>query len=155
MSFSKNPDRIHTMLSLEEIYDQCANRLPGHGPRKPMKTLYQELADSLDGSEMPDGYGSGDYLESFEAEIAGLFGKEAGVFMPSGIMAQQAALRVWCEQRHNFTLAMHPTTHLEFAEHSAYTFLHGFKRLQFGAPEFLRDRILTVDDFDALGSPRR
>ena len=140
------------MPDIEEIYDQCTHRLPGHGLRKPMKVIFQELADSLDGSEMPDGYGSGSYLADFEAEIAGLFGKEAGVFMPSGIMAQQAALRVWCEQRNNFNIAMHPTAHLEFAEHGAYTFLHGFKRLQFGAPEFLRERILTVDDFDSLGS---
>jgi threonine aldolase len=136
----------------EEIFAKCTNILPGHGPQRSTKTILLQLADGLDGSEMPDNYGSGDYLEAFENEVAALFGKEAAVFMPSGIMAQQAALRVWCERRRNFNLVMHPTAHLEFAEHAAYTFLHPFKRLQFGAPEFVRDRILTVKDFENLGS---
>jgi threonine aldolase len=117
-----------------------------------MKAAFQNLADSLDGSEELDSYGSGDYLAAFETEIAACFGKEAAVFMPSGIMAQQCALRTWCDRRHNPTLAMHPTAHLEFAEHNAYQFLHSFKRLQFGAPEFLRERMLTVDDFKSLGA---
>jgi threonine aldolase len=140
------------MSKTEEIYNQCPNRLPGHGTRQTMKEIFQALADHLEGSEFLDVYGSGAYLNDFENEIAALFGKEAGVFMPSGIMAQQAALRIWCERRSNFTVAMHPTAHLEFAEHGGYQFLHGLKRLQFGAPEFLRDRMLTVKDFEALGS---
>lgn len=139
------------MSKTEEIYNQCRNRLPGHGPSKPMKAVLHELADTLEGDEMLDSYGSGEFLNDFEKEIAGVFGKEAGVFMPSGIMAQQAALRVWCERSRNFNVAMHPTAHLEFAEHGAYQFLHGLKRLQFGQPEFLRERMLTVEDFESLG----
>ena len=140
------------MAITEEVYDQCSNRLPGHGPRRSMQKILLELADQLEGGETLDVYGSGKYLNDFEAEIAELFGKEAGVFMPSGIMAQQTALRVWCERSGNFILAMHPTVHLEFAEHGAYQFLHPMKRLQFGAPEFLRGRMLNADDFYTLGS---
>jgi threonine aldolase len=140
------------MSNVEEVYNQCENRLPGHGPDKSMKAQLLELAETLEGHEMLDSYGSGEFLNDFEAEIAGAFGKEAGVFMPSGIMAQQAALRVWCERNGNFTVAMHPTAHLEFAEHAAYQFLHGLKRLQFGQPEFLRERMLRIDDFESLGS---
>jgi len=116
-----------------------------------MKEIFQELADALEGDEYLDLYGSGTYIEEFESEIADLFGKEAGVFMPSGTMAQQIALRIWCEKRNNFTVGMHPTAHLESAEHMGYQFLHHIQRLQFGAPEFLRNRLLTAKDFEALG----
>ena len=116
-----------------------------------MQVILRELTDSLDGSENPNMYGSGVFLNEFEAEIAELFGKEAAVFMPSGIVAQQIALRIWCERNRNFNLAMHPTAHLDYAEYGAFQFLHSMKRLQFGAPENLRNRMLTVNDFEKLG----
>jgi len=135
---------------VEEILKQCTNILHGR-PGPTMKAQFQRLADSLVGDEAPDFYGSGSYIESFEAEMAEMFGKEAAVFMPTGTMAQQIALRIWCERRKNFTVAMHPTAHLEWAEHMAYQYLHQIRRLSFGAPEFLRDRLLTVADFESLG----
>jgi threonine aldolase len=97
-----------------------------------------------------DHYGSGACVAAFEAEIAAMFGKQAGVFFPTGTMAQQIALRIWCDRRHNPAVAMHPTAHPEWAEHQGYQFLHRLQRLQFGAPEFLRDRMLTVQDFESL-----
>jgi threonine aldolase len=139
------------MSKVDEVYAQSNNILPGHGPRQPMKTVFQSLGAALEGDELFDRYGEGEYLERFEAEIAELFGKEAGVFMPSGTMAQQIALRIWCEKRNNFTVAMHPTAHLEQAEHLGYQYLHGIKRIQFSAPEFLGNRVLTVADLEKLG----
>lgn len=139
------------MNNIQEVLDQCANVLPGHGSRKSMKEIFLGFADVLEGDEYLDEYGSGTYIASFEAEIAELFGKEAAVFMPSGTMAQQIALRIWCEKRNNFTVAMHPTAHLEDAEHLGYQFLHHIKRLQFGSPESLRSRMLMVKDFETLG----
>jgi threonine aldolase len=94
--------------------------------------------------------GKANIWSSFEAEIANTFGKEAAVFMPSGTMAQQIALRIWCEKRSNFTVAMHPTAHLEIAEHLGYQYLHGIKRIQFAAPEFVGSRILNVKDLQGL-----
>jgi threonine aldolase len=137
--------------NIEEILAQCTNVLPGHGPRRSMKEMFQGLADALTGDEYLDHYGSGSYIAEFEDELAKMFGQETAVFLPSGTMAQQIALRIWCQQRHNFTVAMHPTAHLEWAEHSGYQFLHHIQRLQFGAPEFLRQRILEAQDFDELG----
>ena len=139
------------MLTPAEILSRCTNILPDYRSRRPMKEVLFELAESLEGDEYLDGYGMGSNLADFEAEIAALFGKEAAVFLPTGTMAQQIALRIWCEKRRNFTLAMHPTSHLEFAEHLGYQFLHGMQRLQFGAPEFLRNRMLTMQDFARLG----
>ena len=82
-----------------------------------------------------------------------MFGKEAAVFMPSGTMAQQIALRIWCERSGNLTVAMHPTAHLETAEQSGYQFLHGIRRLQFGGsgPEMIADRLVEAQDFEQLG----
>ena len=135
---------------VEEVLKQCTNILHGR-PGPTMKEQFQGLADSLAGDEDPDFYGSGSYIESFEAEMAERFGKEAAVFMPTGTMAQQIALRIWCERRKNFTVAMHPTAHPEWAEHMAYQYLHHIRRISFGAPEFLRDRLLTLADFETLG----
>jgi len=139
------------MNNADELYARCQNVLPGHRPRRGMKVIFQELADGLDGSETLDNYGEGDYLAAFEAEVAEIFGKPAGVFLPSGTMAQQIALRVWCEHSNNFTLAMHPTAHPETAEQFGYLFLHGLQRLPFGAPESLGNRMLTLKDFQSLG----
>ncbi len=138
------------MTKVEDVFAKCSNVLPGHGARRSMKTIFQALADGLQGNEYPDQYGEGDYVASFEAEIATLFGKEAAVFMPSGTMAQQIALRIWCERRRNFTVAMHPTSHLEQAEHLGYQYLHQIKRIQFSAPEFLGSRLWDVRDLERL-----
>lgn len=135
----------------EEVLAQCTNVLPGHGPRRPMKEIFQSMVDGLRGDEYSDRYGEGEYIAGFEAEIAELFGKESAVFMPSGTMAQQIALRIWCEKRNNFTVAMHPTAHLEQAEHLGYQYLHQIRRIQFAAPEFLGNRLLNAQDLDKLG----
>lgn len=142
---------MRTMDKTAEIYQRCTNVLPGHGPNQPMKTTFQNLAAGLQGDEYSDRYGEGAYVGGFEAEIAELFGKESAVFMPSGTMAQQIALRIWCEKRNNFTVAMHPTAHPETAEYLGYQYLHQIKRIPFGAPEFLGSRILTVQDLEGLG----
>lgn len=140
------------MSAAMEVYQQCTNVLPGHGPQRTAKEIFQELANSMGEAEKLDMYGSGALIDEFEHEVADLFGKEAAVFMPSGIMAQQIALRIWCEQMGNFTVAMHPTVHLEWAEHLAYQHVHHIHRQQFGSPEFLRDRLLNVQDFLDLGT---
>lgn len=134
-------------LDLAELLKTCTNPLPGHGPARSTKETLQDIADQLTGDEFPDTYGTDEYLEVFEQKLASLFGKEAAVFMPSGTMAQQIALRVWGDERKNPTVAMHPSSHLEFAEHLGYQYLHGIHRIQFGSPEFVTDRVLTPQDF--------
>ena len=104
----------------------------------------------MDESDDLDRYGSGAYLQAFEAEMAEMFGKETAVFMPSGTMAQQIAVRIWCERRSNFTVAMHPTAHPEAAEHYGYQYLHGIRRLQFEVPEYVGRRTLSAADFQGL-----
>lgn len=139
-------------MPVNEILARCDNVLPGHGPAVSLKERLTAMAAAMDGSEDADVYGAGDTLDAFEAELAERFGKDAAVFMPSGTMAQQIALRIHCERSGRDTIAMHPSAHLEFAEHLGYRFLHGLQRLQFGAPEAVGARTLTADDFAALGA---
>jgi threonine aldolase len=75
-----------------------------------------------------DEYGEGALVDGFEAKVAALLGKPAAVFMPSGIMAQLAAVRVWTEQARLSRFGMHPTSHLanhEEEAHVALLHLHG------------------------------
>jgi threonine aldolase len=138
------------MLTSTELFARCPQRLAGHGSPRSLSATLRAIADSLDDSEMADIYGTGADLRAFEAEVADLLGMPDAVFMPSGTMAQQIALRLWCEHSGRPTVAMHPTSHLETAEHQGYQFLHNIRRLQFGAPEFMAGRLLTLADFVGL-----
>ena len=99
------------MATMQEILAHCTNVLPGHGRSDSAKEAFQRLADALHGDETLDQYGSGEYIAAFEAEVAGMLGKEAGLFFPSGTMAQQIALRIWCDRRGNPTVEVE--VHLE------------------------------------------
>ncbi len=70
-----------------------------------------------------DRYGDGALIGAFEAKVAALLGKEAAVFVPSGTMAQQIALTLWCERASLPRFAMHPTAHPELHEFRAYASL--------------------------------
>lgn len=135
---------------VQSLLEQCDNRIPGHAAPASLKARLTDLASAMGDSDDQDMYGTGAYLGEFEAELAAMFGKEAAVFVPSGTMAQQIALRIWCERSRDFTVAMHPSAHLESAEQLGYQFLHGIKRLQFGVPEALDHRVLEVSDLEAL-----
>ncbi|MEX0943971.1 MAG: beta-eliminating lyase-related protein [Pseudomonadales bacterium] len=146
-----NPKLSEPMpIDSTQLFKAATNPLPGHGPTRSTKETLTDLATQLTGDESPDTYGTGEYLQAFEQKLATLFGKESAVFMPSGTMAQQIALRVWCDENKNPTVAMHPSSHLEFAEHLGYQYLHNLRRIQFGSPEFVADRILEPKDFHDL-----
>jgi threonine aldolase len=138
------------MLTSAELFARCPQRLPGHGSPRSLAETLRSIADSLDANELADVYGAGADLRAFESEVADLLGMPDAVFMPSGTMAQQIALRIWCERSGRSTVAMHPTSHLETAEYLGYQFLHNIRRLQFGAPEFISRRLLTLADFVSL-----
>ena len=135
----------------KEVLKICDYSLYGHYPYNvSMKKNFQELQEYVKDDEYGDNYGAGDYIANFEKQIANLLGKESAVFMPSGTMAQQIALRIWCEKKNNNKVVFHPTAHPEIAEHMGYSFLHNIKRVQFGAPELLSHRLLTLKDFQNI-----
>ncbi len=65
----------------------CSRFLVGHYREgfKPGEAL-RSLAAFAGPDLLPDNYGQGELIESFEREVAELLGKEAAVFMPSGTM---------------------------------------------------------------------
>jgi len=126
----------------------CTRALTGHGPRSPREVL-QELAETTDPDLSPDRYGTGELITEFEAQIAELLGKESAVFVPSGTLAQQIALRVWSERRGNPNIAMHPRNHLDLHEGYAYQRLHGLRGIAVGQ----LDRLLTLDDLQKVAEP--
>ena len=71
---------------------------PNPRDRDPRATLLA-LAERAPSVDEIDHYGEGGLAERLEARIATLLGKEAAVWMPSGTMAQQIALRLHSERR--------------------------------------------------------
>ncbi|MEO7001524.1 MAG: beta-eliminating lyase-related protein, partial [Ktedonobacterales bacterium] len=126
----------------------CDRFLVGHGPVRLRESLAVLAAGVTDDDEI-DTYGQGALIEQFEREIAGLLGKEAAVFMPSGTMAQQIALRIWSDRSGRKTVAFHPTCHLEIHEFKGYELLHGLHGRLVGDAH----RLITLDDLRAVPEP--
>lgn len=120
--FTQRRDRAHRVAS---------RTLTGHGRRTQAEWL-RELADWIElesgGTDpLPDHRGSGPQVTDLEQEVAELLGKPAAVLMPSGIMAQQAALRAWAERSGRDTVGMHLKSHFLVYELDALRELHGLR----------------------------
>lgn len=131
-----------------EVFQRCERRLFGH-PNISMREELLALVESVSIGEQSDNYGSGALIEDFEREIAALLGKEAAVFMPSGTMAQQIALRIWSDRSGRKSVAFHPTCHLEIHEQKGYQLLHGLHGALVGDP----NRLITLADLRARPEP--
>jgi threonine aldolase len=107
------------------------------------------LADRAPGADEIDHYGEGALAQRLEARVASLLGKEAAVWMPSGTMAQQIALRLHAERRGSRQVAFHPCCHLEEDEERAFEELHGLHADLLGAPE----RLIETADLAELEGP--
>ena len=83
-----------------------------------------DLADELD--VRWDSYGARGPVEVLEGRLAELFGRPAA-FFPSGVMAQQSALRVWCDRAGTRRVAMPDLSHLLVHEMDGPRRLHGFE----------------------------
>ncbi|HET7902715.1 MAG TPA: beta-eliminating lyase-related protein [Candidatus Nanopelagicales bacterium] len=121
--------------------------LMGHGDIAPSAWL-AELAAAATEEDL-DRYGDGGEVAALEREVAELLGKDAAVLMPSGIMAQQAALRSWADRASTDAVAVHGLSHLVVHELDALPEMHGL-RLQRLTSE---PRPPTVADLEALAGP--
>ena len=95
--------------------------------------------------EQQDVYGSGELIESFQRDMADMLGKPAAVFLVSGTMAQNIALRIWADRAGNRRVGFHHTSHLQLHEHQAYREVYGLEGALLGDP----DRVVTLDDLKA------
>src|SRR5215470_1137362 len=116
--------------------------------RDPATTLQALLARAPDGLDV-DRYGGGELAERLERRVADLLGKEASVWMPSGTMAQQIALRIHAERAGRSVVAFHPQCHLEAHEEGAYHVLHGLRATLLGG----RERLIETKDVEELREP--
>ncbi|MGA8681991.1 MAG: beta-eliminating lyase-related protein, partial [Acidimicrobiales bacterium] len=119
----------------------CTRFLVGHGDR-PTAELLAEIDPDI---EM-DRYGAGGVVAELEAEVAGVLDKPAAVFLPTGVMAQQATLRVHAERRGRWSFVGHPACHLDWREGRGYQRLHGLTFRQAGE---LRHP-LTLEDLNEV-----
>jgi threonine aldolase len=113
---------------LRAASDACKTTVFWHARRTPAQVL-RAVADAADDLEIDewDVYAEKGPVARLEAEVAELFGKPAAAFFPSGIMAQQAALRVWCDRRGSTRVAIPDVSHLLKHEEDGPRRLHGFE----------------------------
>jgi len=64
-------------------------------------------------------------------------------------MAQQIALRIWCQRSGCFTVGFHPQCHLDVHEERGYAHLHGLQARPIG----YADRLIVRGDLDELPEP--
>ncbi len=137
-----------TDAELAALRASCARQVTHHKPRDARTSLLALGEDTPEGLEL-DKYGAADWLAAFEEAVARELGKPAAVFLPTGTLAQQIALRIWCDRSGRNTVAFHPTCHLEIHESRGYAMLHGLRALLAGAPS----RLMTVEDLRAIADP--
>lgn len=108
-----------------------------------------DLLGAIPPDVVPDSYGDGGAVGSLEEHVAELLGKPAAVYLPSGIMAQGATLRVHADRRTSRTVVWHPHCHLDNHEGGAHQRLHSLV----GRPVGDRQRLLSTDDLQEVAEP--
>lgn len=136
-------------MSNEDPEFEASRRFAYHGKPRPIAEILRELAGAAGPDLTPGHYGEGAVVERLEQRIAELLDKEAAVFMPSGTMAQQIALRIWCDRAGTNHVAFHPLCHLELHEERGYQLLHGLRSTLLGNP----DRMFELGDLEKLAEP--
>jgi threonine aldolase len=129
---------------LAQLEAGCTSFLRGHGPVRPADMLAEIPADTA-----VDTYGDGGVVAELEAAVAGLLGKPAAVFLPTGTMAQQSVLRVHADQRQSRTVVFHPMCHLHRHEEQGYQRLHWLT----GRPAGDQNRLITIADLARIAEP--
>ncbi len=139
---------VPTPDSRHASFAACERHLQGHGPRRVRDQLLA-LARAASPDDRADMYGEGALIQALEAEVAALLGKPAALFMPSGTMAQQIALRIHTDRARCSTVAFHPTCHLELHEQRGYSVLHHLQARLVGSSE----RLIERADLDEIAEP--
>jgi len=136
-----------TPAEVQALRRSCRRFVNGDG--------YRSAGDYL--REIPkvtelDFYGDGGVVEELERETAEVLGKPAAVFMPSGVMAQQIALRIQADRCGRRRVLFHPHCHIDTKELRAYELLHGLEGTPVGEPHRLLERS-DLEGYRWFGEP--
>jgi len=106
----------------------CATAVSGQSPGSPADA-FAALARACDelGMDAWDTYGDGGAVARLEDDLKERFAVEAAAYFPSGVMAQQAALRVHCDRAGSRRVAMPDLSHLLVHEEDGPRILHGLE----------------------------
>jgi threonine aldolase len=133
----------------------CDDAVVWHRRRSPAETmtLLAEAAEEL-GIDEWDRYGDKGAVGRLEADVAELLGKPAAVFFVSGTMAQQSALRVWCERRRSQRVAIPDLAHQLRHETDGPRLLQGFRfeTLTEGWKSATADDLRAIPAHEQLGA---
>lgn len=130
--------------TLADAFVEAQWKLGGHSPRNVQ--VLKDVFSGVPGETESDMYGKGKVMEQFESKMAEVLGKESAVFFPSGTMAQQIGLRIWCDEQGLKQVAYHPLCHLEIHEQDGLKELHGIKPVLLAD----KDRLITLEDVKTL-----
>jgi threonine aldolase len=122
---------------LRALRDASERALTGHGIQRA-----DDLLATIPAGTAVDRYGDGGVVADLEAAIAEILGQPAAVYLPSGTMAQQSALRVHADRRGRRTVVFHPECHLDRHEGRALERVQGLV----GRPVGDRHRLLELSD---------
>ena len=113
--------------TMAELAVQCTRFLAGDG-RRSVASLLAQIPDDT----VMDGYGNGGAVSELETEVAQILGKEKALFLPTGVMTQQATLRVLTDRVGLSTVGIHPFCHLRTHEENAFQELHPLREVLIG-----------------------
>jgi threonine aldolase len=142
------PDMIPAELKerYQALAASCRHRITGH-PTLSMALQLEEIGRWAARYDAQDLYGTGELIESFQRDMAELLGKPAAVFLVSGTMAQNIALRLWADRAGQRRVGFHHTSHLQLHEHQAYRELYGLDGVLLGDS----DRVPALHDLQNAG----
>lgn len=121
-----------------------SRRVTGH----PVMSMKEEMAvfNTLSDDQTADVYGVGSVIDEFQNMLSEDLGKEAAVFFPSGTMAQQIALRIWCDEKKLMKVAYHPLSHPEIHEEDCLKVLHHIDTILLGEV----DQVFSLKHLEAM-----
>ncbi|OWQ46956.1 hypothetical protein CDL60_11175 [Roseateles noduli] len=114
-----------TPAETQALKNRCTRWVSGFAPRSFADDLEAVAAWARSNAASADVYGEGGAVELLEQRVAGLLGKPAAVFMPSGVMAQLIALRLHADDKRLPRFGMHATCHLATEEEQAFSHVMG------------------------------
>jgi threonine aldolase len=118
-------------------------RSPHRQPRVVLEKLLAYLQPDV------PAYGADGPLQTLQDRVAEMLGKESALFLPTGKMAQQIALRLHAEATGRRIFAAHPTCHLVLYENDGFAEVHNLRYRPLGD----QHQLFEANDIRALWEP--